>query len=240
MLTGAAGLVIGGDVAFRWSLYLLLSLWPVAVYVVRRGCSACAVPQPPRRPRSPFLVSAIGVGYEPKAYVWIGYGVWAQLWASWTLPLAWAFTWRAMSSTGAGSPAVVFVALTDGPALRDRLSAPLLAIFSFLAPWRGRPIATGAPPRGGVPVAPCSRRLGDRAAHRPGPVGGDQRDPRPDTALVNGYGAKQVLAWLVTGHLFDAGGSRSSPCSPASGLGLACSAAGERSPGRAPSWPCSP
>ena len=57
-------------------------------------------------------MSAAGVGYEPKAYVWIGYGVWAQLWASWTLPLAWAFTWRAMSSRRAVLPAVIFVALT--------------------------------------------------------------------------------------------------------------------------------
>ena len=36
---------------------------------------------------SPFLVSKIGIGYEQNAYVWIGYGVWTQLWASLTLPL---------------------------------------------------------------------------------------------------------------------------------------------------------
>jgi len=32
MLTGLAGLVIGPDAAFRWSLYLLWCLWPVAIY----------------------------------------------------------------------------------------------------------------------------------------------------------------------------------------------------------------
>ena len=36
MLTGAAGMVVGGDVAFRWSLYLLLVLWPLPVFVSAR------------------------------------------------------------------------------------------------------------------------------------------------------------------------------------------------------------
>ena len=45
---------------------------------------------------APFLVSATGIGYEQNAYVWIGYGVWTQLWASLTLPLAWGFSWRAI------------------------------------------------------------------------------------------------------------------------------------------------
>jgi hypothetical protein len=31
IVTGAVGLLIGPDVAFRWSLYLLLSLWPISV-----------------------------------------------------------------------------------------------------------------------------------------------------------------------------------------------------------------
>jgi len=30
VLTGAVGLLTGPDAAFRWSLYLLLSLWPVS------------------------------------------------------------------------------------------------------------------------------------------------------------------------------------------------------------------
>ena len=50
---------------------------------------------------SPFLVSVTGIGYEQRAYVWTGFGVWTQLWASVTLPLAWGFGWRAIS-TGRG------------------------------------------------------------------------------------------------------------------------------------------
>ena len=98
MLTGLAGLAIGPDVAFRWALYLLLSLWPLSVYLGARllgvdrwsaSCSALI---------SPFLMSATGVGYEQKAYLWVGFGVWTQLWASMTLPIAWGLGWRAIRS----------------------------------------------------------------------------------------------------------------------------------------------
>ena len=36
VLTGLAGTVVGANTAFRWSLYLLLSLWPLAVYASAR------------------------------------------------------------------------------------------------------------------------------------------------------------------------------------------------------------
>ena len=91
------------DSVFRWSIYLLLALWPLSVYWCGRlfglsrwtAAAAAAV--------SPFLPSAAGIGYETRAYVWAGYGVWTQLWASWTLPLAWGFTYRALSSPAAPS-----------------------------------------------------------------------------------------------------------------------------------------
>ena len=37
MVTGLAGTVVGADVAFRWSLFLLIGLWPFVIYL-RRGC----------------------------------------------------------------------------------------------------------------------------------------------------------------------------------------------------------
>ncbi|HEX4108323.1 MAG TPA: hypothetical protein VHX88_09335, partial [Solirubrobacteraceae bacterium] len=96
ILTGLAGIVIGPNAAFRWSLYLLLSLWPLSIYFAARlfgaGRTAAAV----TAAMAPFLASAAGVGYEQHAYLWIGYGVWTQLWASMTLPLAWGLSWRAL------------------------------------------------------------------------------------------------------------------------------------------------
>src|SRR6202034_3054664 len=40
ILTGLAGLAVCPDVAFRWSLDLLLSLWPVSVYLSARAFGA--------------------------------------------------------------------------------------------------------------------------------------------------------------------------------------------------------
>ena len=96
MVTGLAGLAIGPDAAFRWSLYLLLSLWPISVYLSARLFGAGRPAAAASAAMAPFLVSATGVGYEQHAYVWSGFGVWTQLWASWTLPLAWGLSWRAI------------------------------------------------------------------------------------------------------------------------------------------------
>ena len=85
---------IGPDLAFRWSLYLLLSLWPISVYRSARAFGAGRPAAAASAAMAPFLVSATGVGYEQHAYVWTGFGVWTQLWASWTLPLAWGFTYK--------------------------------------------------------------------------------------------------------------------------------------------------
>ena len=53
VLAGAVGLLTGPDTAFRWSLYLLLSLWPVSVYLAARAFGAGRPRQPrPRWPRS--------------------------------------------------------------------------------------------------------------------------------------------------------------------------------------------
>ena len=57
-------------------------------------------------------MSRTGIGYEQNAYVWVGYGVWTQLWASLTLPLAWGFSWRAIRDGRNLFAAVALVSLT--------------------------------------------------------------------------------------------------------------------------------
>jgi len=203
MASGVLGMATGADAAFRITLYLLLVLWPVPVYCsarllgLGRGAGALAAAA------SPFLASSVGVGYEPKAYIWIGYGVWAQLWASWALPLAWGFTWRAMTSRRAVLPAVVFVSLTVALHFETGYLALLpIGIFVFVAPgpWRPRLARAGVVAAGSllatawvtVPVIVDGRwaATNEILAHTP---------------LVNGYGARQVVTWLVSGRLYDAG-----------------------------------
>src|ERR1700683_1075343 len=149
MVSGLAGTVGDPDTGFRWSLYLLLALWPITVYWSGRlfglsrwtAASAAAV--------APCLASAAGIGYETKAYVWVGYGVWTQLWASWTLPLAWGFTYRALSSLRFVLPAVVFIMLTVALHYETGYLALVpLVVWPFLVPsdvWRrlGRAAVVG-------------------------------------------------------------------------------------------------
>ena len=201
MITGAWGLVLGADSAFRWSLYLLLALWPLAIYWsarilgLGRSAAACAALV------SPIVVSAPSVGYEQGAYVWIGYGLWAQLWAMWALPFAWACTWRAMSSIRFVPAAAAAIALTAclhfetgylaflGPLLFPwlawrRLSARLVHAASILV------LSVCAAAWVIVPLVAQGRWA-------------SLNQPLEGTPLESGYGARVVLGWLVAGRLLD-------------------------------------
>ncbi len=134
-----------------------------------------------RRRVSPFLASAAGIGYETKAYVWVGYGVWTQLWASWTLPLAWGFTYRALSSLRFVLPAVFFIMLTVALHYETGYLAFVpLVVWPFLVPsdlWRrlGRAVVVGGCGAAGV-------GLGHRPAAGPVALGGAEPGARGDGA----------------------------------------------------------
>ena len=204
MITGSIGTVFDPDTVFRWSLYLLLALWPLCVYASARlfglsrwtAAAAAAV--------APFLASAAGIGYETKAYVWVGYGVWTQLWASWTLPLAWGFTYRALSSLRAALPAVLLIMLTVALHYETGYLAFVpLVVWPFMVPVG--PGAAAGPRR--------DPRRGPRSAASAWVIvplldqshWAARNQVLESTGLENGYGARQVLSWLFSGQLYDAG-----------------------------------
>ncbi len=203
MISGVIGTVADPDTVFRWSLYLLLALWPLAVYWSGRlfglsrwtAATAAAV--------APFLASAAGIGYETKAYVWVGYGVWTQLWASWTLPLAWGFTYRALSSLRASLLAVLFIMVTVALHYETGYLAFVpLVVWPFIVPsdlWRrlGRAVALGAAAllASAWVIVPLVQQSHWAARNQ----------VLEGTGLENGYGASQMLSWLFTGHLYDDG-----------------------------------
>ena len=180
MVTGLVGIVIGPDAAFRWSLYLLLSLWPVSVYLCARLFGAGAARAAAAAAMSPFLLSRIGIGYEQNAYVWVGFGVWTQLWASFTLPLAWGFSWRAS----------VDGRLASRPSRSSRsqsrcISRPVTSRWSRCCCGRSSRAGRSSERRQGRLVLggfAARRGVGDRAADRAAGVGRDQRDPARDRA----------------------------------------------------------
>ncbi len=203
MVTGLFGTMVGADTAFRWSLYLLLALWPAVIFVsariLRIGPAAAAV----AAVLSPMVMSVPSVGYEHGAYLWIGYGLWAQLWASWTLPLAWAFTWRALENPRFLLPAALCIALTAG----FHYETGYLAFLAVVVLPFASPSELPSRLRRGV-ILLAGSLLASAWVWIPLVVFGKWaaiNGVLSRTPLVNGYGARQVLSWLFAGQVYDAG-----------------------------------
>ena len=203
ILTGLAGLAVGPDAAFRWSLYLLLSLWPISVYLAARAFGAGRPAAAASAAMAPFLMSATGVGYEQGAYVWIGFGVWTQLWASWTLPLAWGWSWRAIRDGRGYLRAIGLTALTVALHFETGyLALSVLLVWPLVA---GRPLVTrlrrAAVLLGGSLLA-AAWVIVPLLEQRPWAA---VNEPLQGSGLVNGYGARQMMHWLLSGQLLDYG-----------------------------------
>jgi hypothetical protein len=201
MLTGLVGVAIGPDAAFRWSLYLLWCLWPIVIYgsarLMRLGRYEAAV----AAMVSPLLASVPGVGYEQKGYIWIGYGVWTQLFASWMLPFAWAFAWRALEDKRFLAPASICVALTAAFHFETGYLALIpIAVMPFIvrADLKGRLIRAGI--LLGTSVAAIAWIVVPLLANSNWAA---INQPLEHGPLVNGYGARTVLGWLISGQGFD-------------------------------------
>ena len=203
IVTGAVGLVVGPDTAFRWSVYLLWCLWPVAVYASARLFGTRPLAAALAAAVAPLLASVPGVGYEQHAYVWNGYGIWSQLWASWALPFAWALSWRAMTDKRFLVPAAALVALTTAFHFETGYLA-FAAVVIF--PWLVRRDLWHRAARAAVLLVTSLLAsvwvwlpllLYARWAAVNQLIAG--------TVLANGYGARQNLAWLLTGRAFDNG-----------------------------------
>lgn len=203
MLTGLVGLAVGPNLAFRWSVYILVSAWPVTVYVSARWFGAGRWAAAASAAMSPFVLSVTGIGYEQPAYVWYGYGVWTQLWASLTLPLAWGCSWRAIRQGRGFCAAAALISLT----MAFHFETGYLAIIPLLL-WpfaAGRPVLTrvrrgamlvcGSLLAGAWVIVPLLQQRAWAATN----------EILAGTPLVNGYGADRVLQWLVTGQLLDDG-----------------------------------
>ncbi len=200
-LTGSLGLLIGTGNAFRLTLFTMIVAWPLVIYgasrvfgLSQRVALLCAA-------AAPFLASVSFVGYEPGAYLWIGYGVWAQLAGSMTLPFAWAYSWKALGDRRSVVVAAFFIGLTAALHFETGYSAFGAVVIMALvhsAPWRER-LRNGVTVLFGavmltlwvtVPLLLNAKWAAINSALSP-------------TGLVRGYGARQNLAWLARGQLFD-------------------------------------
>jgi hypothetical protein len=202
VVVGALGALTDPGLLYRWTLFLLLALWPLGLYAasrllgLTRGAAAGAAVL------APFVVALPGYGYQVGSYAWWGYGMWSQLWGMWLFAFAVALAWRAIDQRRSlALAALVASATITSHTLTGYLLLIVVCAFALVA--RGRrltrllraaAIVAGALAASGWLLIPAVR---DRAWTRNGLP--------PDTFWLDSYGARQVLQWLVSGELFDAG-----------------------------------
>jgi hypothetical protein len=208
-LTAVLALAIGADWAFSIMLYVLLATWPISVYWGARllgwerwvAAAAALV--------SPLVFSTPGYGYELGSYTWGGYGMWSQLWAMWLMPLAWGFSWRAVSQSKPTRYAVAALVVGFTAAfhfLSGFLAFLVLGVWVLIRPseflkrlWRAAVVGLGALLIISWVVVPLllDSRWTNQSQYLQGKYWFDS------------FGARKVLTWLFTGQLFD--GTRTIP-----------------------------
>jgi len=202
VFTGGLSLLFGSAATtFAWSLYLLLCLWPLCVYWSSRLLGWGRWESAIAAALSPLIFTVTGRGFGHQSYIWIGSGLWSQLWAMWTLPLAWAFSWRYVSQRKSLFPAVVMLSLTIAfHFLTAYLAALTLVVWVLIRPSQllaraGRALTLGlaallATAWVTLPLFLHSKWLAVNQFQ----VG---------TTINDSYGARRVLSWLFTGQIYD-------------------------------------
>ena len=185
----------------QWTLYLGLATWPISVYVGMRLLDQEPAPAAGAALLAPLVVSVPPAGFELWSYVWAGNGLWPQLFAMWLLPPTLGLAWRAIRRGRGYLPAVVLLGLTCAShALVGYVAMSGIAVFA-LVEWRTLLVslrraalvalgALGAIAWFVIPLVIDAQYATTSSAYNRA----DQHDS---------YGARRVLGWLITGHLFD-------------------------------------
>ena len=201
-IAGALGVGIGANEAFVITLYLLLATWPLSIYASARLFRLGRWPAACAAACSPFVVSLLGIGYEQISYLFIGFGLWSQLWAMWTLPLSWGYTYRAVREGRSGFLAALFITLTCSFHFMTGYLAFLVVPLFALLSWRdlGRCLARAAVLLVGAGLGAAWVVI-PLLHFRPFASINQFLQNGPD---VRSYGAPDALRWLADGQLLDA------------------------------------
>ncbi len=203
MAVGLIGNIISPNTAFRWSTYLGVSLWPVCIFVSAKILGLKNLTPATSALFASFIMSVPGVGYEQKGYIWIGYGLWSQLVASWFLPLGLSTAFRGVTNRRFIPYAITFTMLTAAAHFETGyLAFGGIVVVGFLSfkNFSLRMINTAVMLVGSLamslwiifPLIFYKNWTSINEFFTNGP-------------LEKGYGAKIELGWLFTGKMFDYG-----------------------------------
>jgi Gpi18-like mannosyltransferase len=203
---------------YLWLQYLLLALWPVSVYFGTRLLGWSKWVAASAAVLSPVVLSASGYGIEQSSYTWRGLGVYSQLWGMVLLPIALGFAWQAITKGRWFARAIVAMGLLIAMHfLTAYLGLIVVGVWGLLA-------VRGIVPRlvrtaivlGGALVAAAwvlVPLLADRSWS-------SQSAFYEDTIFRDSFGARKVLAWMISGELLDQGRFPALTLLAAVGLGV--------------------
>lgn len=203
ILTGTVAAVFEPGNVYAFLMYLLLSTWPVSVYLGARLMGWDRAVAVAAALVSPLLLSEPSYGYEHPSYTWQGYGIFGQVWGMWLIPIAMGMTWRAVSRGKTIWAAALVSALTISLHLVEGYYLMLsLGIWVVIGPkdvfrriWRAAAIGATSVALSSwflVPFLIDSKWTGESEYYL-------------NSIFVNSYGATKVLGWLSEGALFDHG-----------------------------------
>jgi hypothetical protein len=201
VLTALLSFVFGVQQSYAWSLYLLLALWPLCIWWTARLLNWGPWESALSATVAPLLFTITGRGFEAAAYTYMGSGLWSELWAMWTLPLAIGFSYRYVTRRQYLFGAVSMLAATIAfHFLLAYLAALVLGLLVVLTP-REAParLVRAAVAGGGALLASLWVTL---------PLLADARwtsynEFQAGTYIDDSFGARKILRWLVEGKLFD-------------------------------------
>ena len=193
--------VIGVGAASRWTTFLIVGTWPVAVYLGCRLMRLSTGTAIVAAALAPLVASNPSYGFEHSSYVWRGLGLWAQQWAMWMFPIAMGYAWRAITERRHLAAAAVSTAFVMCTHLQTGyMLAMVIGAMAFvsLVDLRGR-VARMAIVIGGS-LALSSWLLVPVFTDQPWSA---NTEFNAHTVWVDSYGGTQVMKWLFGGQLFD-------------------------------------
>jgi hypothetical protein len=201
LLSAFLAIVIGVGNSSRWTTFVIVGTWPVAVYLGCRLMRLSVGTAIVAAALAPMVASNPSYGFEQSSYVWRGLGLWAQQWGMWMFPIAMGYAWRAiterrnLAAAAASTAFVMCTHLQTGYMLAMVIGA--MAIVSFVD-LRGRLFRM-------VIIIAGSLAMSSWLLV---PVFADQKwsantQYNANTVWVDSYGWRKVMGWLFDGQLFD-------------------------------------
>lgn len=200
--------LFGADVVYRWSTFLLLVAWPLAVWWCARSLGATRWAAAIAGAASVLTSNLAAYGFERGSFVWRGHGMYTLLWGTVLMPIVLGAWWRFLRGRGGFFlPTFSMALLLTSHLLTGYLTLLVVGAVGLIEVVKQR--RQGIRAMGGTALRTVAL-VGAAAVASLWllyPAWSDQewtRNSLPNgTPWTDSHGARKVFGWLVRGELFD-------------------------------------